>query len=181
MIIIIIFLIKSIVKWWRVNNGQVNKLHPIGQSHVSQLWNHVATSNEESCIWNVLIKWKTKFKFKIKSNPIKCWDGNSKWRSLKVPINRDSLEKRRWSRVRRRKPCQHSAKKKSSLKIQEEHSCPSKSKAYFDFFKYKVGDVSQIFIPLRPRSSRRPSTPSPKIPTTHSNQKYSNTIQDQAS
>jgi hypothetical protein len=142
-----------------------------------------------------------------------------------VPINRDPLEKRRGSRVRRRKPCQHSAKKKSSLKVQEEHSCPSKSKAYFDFFKSKVGDASQIFIQPRSRSSRRPSTlkvqeehscpskskayfdffkskvgdasqifiqprsrssrrpstPSPKIPTTHSTQKYSDTIQDQAS
>ena len=102
-------------------------------------------------------------------------------KSLKVLINRDSLEKIRGSRVRRRKPCQHSAKKKSSLKIQEEHSCPSKSKAYFDFFKSKVGDAPQIFIQPRSRSSQRPSTPSSKIPTTHSTQKYSDTVQDQAS
>jgi hypothetical protein len=80
-----------------------------------------------------------------------------------VPINKDSLEKRRGSRVRRRKPCQHSAKKKSSPKIQEEHSCPSKSKVYFYFFKSKVGDASTIFIQLSSRSSRRPSTLSPSI------------------
>ena len=153
---------------------------------MSQLWNHVATSNGKSYIWNILIKWKTKFKFKIKSNQIKCWEGNSKWGNskwgnLEVPINKDPLEKRRGSRVRRRKPCQHSAKKKSSLKIQEEHFCPSKSKAYFCFFKSKVGDASQIFIQLSPRSSRRPSTLSPEIPTTHSTQKYSDIIQNQAS
>jgi hypothetical protein len=78
-------------------------------------------------------------------------------------------------------PRSRSSRRPSTLKVQEEHSCPSKSKAYFDFFKSKVGDVSQIFIQPRSRSSRRPSTPSPKIPTTHSTQKYSGTIQDQAS
>jgi hypothetical protein len=90
-----------------------------------------------------------------------------------VPINKDPLEKRRGFGVRRRKLCQHSAKKKSSPKIQEEHSCPSKSKAYFCFFKSKVGDASPIFIQLSPRSSRRPSTLSQVFPTTYSTQKIS--------
>ena len=167
-------MIKSIVKWWRVNNELVNKLHPIGRSHVSQLWNHmdVATSDGESYIWNVLIKWKTKFKFhfKIKSNLIKGWEGNSKWISLEVLINKDSLEKRKGSRVRRRKPCQYSAKKKNCSKIQEEHSCPSKSKGYFCFFKSKVGDASPIFIQLSPRSNQQPSTLSQAFPTTCSSE-----------